>query len=116
MLGLVGVDGVVRALRAGDKMSFGQKLEGQGKYSGMRALHGVGLNVLVGLDEQELMAAFERQRREKLLEGGVLSAGLLVLTGLLWLWSWQGARTAPACAARRRPMRRHRPPAWMPSS
>ncbi|MYM31327.1 EAL domain-containing protein [Duganella sp. CY15W] len=93
MLGLVGVDGVVRALRSGDKMSFGQKLEGQGKYSGMRALHGVGLNVLVGLEEQELMAAFERQRREKLLEGGVLSGGLILITGLLWLWSWQGART-----------------------
>jgi diguanylate cyclase (GGDEF)-like protein/PAS domain S-box-containing protein len=92
-LGLVGVDGVVRALRRGDKMFFNQQLEGSaGKYSGMRELHGIGLNVLIGLDEKELMAGFERQRREKLIEAGTLSAGLLVLTGVLWLWSWQGAR------------------------
>ncbi|MRW84819.1 EAL domain-containing protein [Pseudoduganella sp. FT26W] len=101
MLGLVGTDGVVRALRTGDKMSFGQRLgsadgeiENQigGKYSGMRELHGIALNVLVGLDETELMAGFERQRREKLWEGVILSGGLVLLTGLLWLWSWQGAR------------------------
>jgi diguanylate cyclase (GGDEF)-like protein/PAS domain S-box-containing protein len=101
MLGLVGTDGVVRALRTGDKMSFGQRLgtadgeiENQigGKYSGMSELHGIALNVLVGLDEQELMAGFERQRREKLWEATTLSAGLVVFTALAWLWSWQGAR------------------------
>ncbi|SDF60215.1 MULTISPECIES: EAL domain-containing protein [unclassified Duganella] len=102
MLGLVGTDGVVRALRTGDKMSFGQRLgisEGEvdnhigGKYSGVRELHGIALNVLVGLDEQELMAGFEHRRREKLWEGAVLSGALVLVTGLLWLWSWQGART-----------------------
>jgi diguanylate cyclase (GGDEF)-like protein/PAS domain S-box-containing protein len=102
MLGLVGTDGVVRALRTGEKISFGQRLgtdEGEvdnqigGKYSGMRELHGIALNVLVGLDETELMAGFERQRREKLWEGAVLSAGLVFITALAWLWSWQGART-----------------------
>ncbi|QJD92693.1 EAL domain-containing protein [Duganella dendranthematis] len=102
MLGLVGSDGVVRALRTGDKMSFGQRLgtadgeiENQigGKYSGISELHGIALNVLVGLDEQELMAGFERQRREKLWEAATLSAGLVVLTALAWLWSWQGARS-----------------------
>jgi diguanylate cyclase (GGDEF)-like protein/PAS domain S-box-containing protein len=101
MLGLVGSDGVVRALRTGDKMSFGQRLgtadgeiENQigGKYSGISELHGIALNVLVGLDEQELMAGFERQRREKLWEATTLSAGLVVFTALAWLWSWQGAR------------------------
>jgi diguanylate cyclase (GGDEF)-like protein/PAS domain S-box-containing protein len=101
MLGLVGSDGVVRALRTGDKMSFGQRLgtadgeiENQigGKYSGISELHGIALNVLVGLDEQELMAGFERQRREKLWEAATLSAGLVVFTALAWLWSWQGAR------------------------
>jgi diguanylate cyclase (GGDEF)-like protein/PAS domain S-box-containing protein len=92
-LGLVGVDGVVRALRRGDRMFFDQQLESTaGKYRGTRELHGIGLNVLIELDEKELMAAFERQRREKLVEAAVLSAGLLVLTGVLWLWSWQGAR------------------------
>jgi diguanylate cyclase (GGDEF)-like protein/PAS domain S-box-containing protein len=101
MLGLVGSDGVVRALRTGDKMSFGQRLgtaDGEidnqigGKYSGISELHGIALNVLVGLDEQELMAGFERQRREKLWEAATLSAGLVVFTALAWLWSWQGAR------------------------
>ncbi|MTV37083.1 putative bifunctional diguanylate cyclase/phosphodiesterase [Duganella radicis] len=93
MLGLVGADGIVRALRTGDKMSFGQRLEGMGKYSGMRELHGIGLNVLIALDEQELMAGFERQRREKLWEAVILSGVLVVATSLVWLWSWQGART-----------------------
>jgi diguanylate cyclase (GGDEF)-like protein len=102
MLGLVGTDGVVRALRRGDKMSFGQRMaraEGEidgrigGRYSGMRELHGVALSVLVGLDEQELMAGVERQRSEKIWEGAILSAALVFVTGLLWLWSWQGARS-----------------------
>lgn len=102
MLALVGSDGLVRAQRSGDKVSFGQRVgtaDGEierrlgGRYSGVRALHGIALNVLVGLDEQEMMAGFEHRRREKLWEGGVLSAALVVLTGLLWLWSWQGART-----------------------
>jgi diguanylate cyclase (GGDEF)-like protein/PAS domain S-box-containing protein len=102
MLGLVGADGVVRALRIGDQMSFGQRMtlraepaglpNALNRYSGMRALHGVPLNVLVGLDETELMAGFERQRREKLWEAGIASAVLVFGTALLWLWSWQGAR------------------------
>ena len=103
MLGLVGADGVVRALRVGDKVSFGQRLamrdglvnlpDGVRRYSGMRALHGVPLNVVVGLDEREPMAGFERQRREKLWESAIASAVLLFVTALLWLWSWQGARS-----------------------
>ena len=103
MLGLVGADGVVRALRIGDRMSFGQRMDlradaagtpdGLRRYSGMRALHGVPLNVLVGLDETELMAAFERQRREKLWESVIASVVLVFITALLWLWSWQGARS-----------------------
>jgi diguanylate cyclase (GGDEF)-like protein len=106
MLGLVGADGVVRALRIGDQMSFGQQMGADAnpigtpavvpnslhRYSGMRALHGVPLNVLVGLDEEEMMAGFERQRREKLWESAIASAVLVFITALLWLWSWQGAR------------------------
>ncbi|MYM84953.1 EAL domain-containing protein [Duganella sp. FT50W] len=98
MLGLVGTDGVVRALRTGDTLSFGQRLGTAanaigGRYSGMRELHGIALNVLVGLDERELMAGFEGRRREKLWEATILSGALLFITGSLWLWSWQGART-----------------------
>ncbi|MBV6322664.1 EAL domain-containing protein [Duganella violaceipulchra] len=102
MLGLVGSDGVVRSLRVGDKLSFGQHMEsaaeqlstvdGVRRYSGMRELHGVALNVVVGLSEREQMAGFERQRREKIWEASVVSVVLVVSTALVWLWSWQGAR------------------------
>ncbi|MYM89307.1 EAL domain-containing protein [Rugamonas sp. FT82W] len=102
MLGLVGGDGVVRSLRVGDKLSFGQRMErpagqvavveGVRRYIGMREVHGVALNVVVGLAEAEQMAAFERQRREKIGEASVVSAALVAGTALLWLWSWQGAR------------------------
>jgi diguanylate cyclase (GGDEF)-like protein/PAS domain S-box-containing protein len=103
MLGLVGADGVVRALRIGDKLSFGQRLDMRGdvvnlpdglrRYSGMRALHGVPLNVVVGLDEKGPMAGFDRHRTEKIWEAVVASAVLLFVSALLWLWSWQGARS-----------------------
>jgi diguanylate cyclase (GGDEF)-like protein/PAS domain S-box-containing protein len=103
MLGLVGADGVVRALRIGDQLTFGQHVttqddlvklpEGVRNYSGMRPLHGVPLNVLVGLDENEPMAGFERMRREKLWESAIASTVLVFVTALLWLWSWQGARS-----------------------
>jgi PAS domain-containing protein len=103
MLGLAGADGEIRALRIGDKLSFGQRIDMRGgqvavgdgvlRYSGMRELHGVALNVLVGLDEKELMAGFESQRREKLWESGIASAVLVFVTALVCLWSWQGART-----------------------
>jgi len=102
MLGLVGSDGVVRSLRIGDKLTFGQRMEklageitvmdGVRRYSGMRELHGIALNVVVGLAEKELMAGFERQRREKIAEASVASTVLVISTTLLWLWSWQGAR------------------------
>ncbi|MRW88656.1 EAL domain-containing protein [Duganella sp. FT80W] len=102
MLGLVGSDGVVRALRTGDQMSFGQRLDPDndqalqqlgGTYSGLRELHGLALNVMVALDENEVMAGFARQRREKLWEGVIVSAALVFVAGLVWAWSWQGART-----------------------
>ncbi|RFP15475.1 EAL domain-containing protein [Duganella sp. BJB488] len=102
MLGLVGDDGVVRSLRVGDKLSFGQRMErpagqvavveGVRRYIGMREVHGVALNVVVGLAEAEQMAVFERQRREKIGEASVVSAALVAGTALLWLWSWQGSR------------------------
>jgi diguanylate cyclase (GGDEF)-like protein/PAS domain S-box-containing protein len=110
MLGLVGTDGVVRALRIGDKVSFGQRLEvqatparlqptarphpqdGVSRFSGASELHGVALKVVAGLDEKEQMAGFERKRRDILWRAGAASLALAIATGLLWLWSWQGAR------------------------
>ena len=110
LLGLVGTDGVVRALRVGDKVSFGQRLEasamlfpvparaladprdGARRFGGASDLHGVALRVLAGLDEGEQMAGFERKRRETLWRAAAASVALAIATGLLWLWSWQGAR------------------------
>jgi len=102
MLGLVGGDGVVRSLRVGDKLSFGQRMErpsgqvavveGVRRFIGMREVHGVALNVVVGLAEKEQMATFESERLEKIGEASVVSAALVAATALLWLWSWQGAR------------------------
>ncbi len=110
MLGLIGADGVVRALRVGDKVSFGQRMEvppaparaqaqaqahphdGVRRFSGASELHGAALKVVAGLDEAEQMAGFERKRREILWQAAGASVALAIATGLLWLWSWQGAR------------------------
>jgi len=109
MLGLVGDDGVVRALRVGDKQSFGQQvnlaalqsrqgvqavstLDGVRRYTQVRQLGGLRLSAMVGLSEQEQMAGFAAQRRQLLWEAGVASAVLIFLAALVWAWVWQGAK------------------------
>ncbi len=109
MLGLVGDDGVVRALRVGDRQSFGQRLDlaalrarpgvplasswdGVRRYTEIRQLGGLRLSALVGLSEQEQMAGFAGQRRQLLWEAGVASAVLIILAALVWTWVWQGAK------------------------
>jgi diguanylate cyclase (GGDEF)-like protein/PAS domain S-box-containing protein len=109
LLGLVGDDNVVRALRIGDTTSWGQDLKlgalAQGKvalvptipdgitrYLSVRRLHGFGLTAIVGLDVGEQMAAFERQRRAWLAAAGIGSVVLALVVALLSAWSWQAAR------------------------
>ncbi len=109
MLGLVGDDGVVRALRVGDTQSFGQKLDmaalqarrgvpvasqidGVNRYVAVRQLAGLRLSAMVGLAEQEQMAGFAAQRRQLLWEAGVASAVLILLAALVWACVWQGAK------------------------
>nr|WP_315398582.1 EAL domain-containing protein [uncultured Duganella sp.] len=95
MLGLVGTDGVVRALRVGDQLSFGQRLAspaGAGRLSASVPLRGAALSVVAGLDEAEQMAQCERAVRATLWRAAAASVALAVATALLWLWSWQGAR------------------------
>jgi hypothetical protein len=75
VLGLVGDDGVVRALRVGDRQSFGQRVDlaalqataagsaasswdGVKRYTAVRQLAGLHLSVVVGLSEGEQMAGF----------------------------------------------------------
>ncbi|MTW13372.1 EAL domain-containing protein [Pseudoduganella eburnea] len=109
MLGLVGDDGVVRALRLGDKQSFGQRVDlaalrshsgtpvasswdGVRRYTEVRQLGGLRLSAMVGLSEQEQTAGFAAQRRQLLWEAGVASAVLIILAALVWAWVWQGAK------------------------
>ncbi|HEV7814722.1 MAG TPA: signaling protein, partial [Janthinobacterium sp.] len=111
MLGVAGDDGVVRALRIGEKVSFGQRAgafasapsesgalraspwDGVPRYSGVRALHGIGLSVMAGLAQDEQMAAFEQQRRAYLWEAAIASAVLVLIVALVWTWSWQGSKS-----------------------
>ncbi|MFL6659812.1 MAG: EAL domain-containing protein [Massilia sp.] len=110
VLGLYGSDGVFRALRIGDKVSWGQnaaplaKLENDGdvmaspwdgvrRYTALRRLHGFSLSAVVGLAEHEQMAAFEQQRRNYLWAAASGSALLVMVVTLLGFWSWQLART-----------------------
>ena len=109
MLGLVGDDGVVRALRVGDRLSFGQRLDlqplqdrrglpvrsswdGVMRYTAVRQLAGLHLSAMAGLAEQEQMAGFMAQRRQLLWEAGVASAVLILLAALVWACVWQGAK------------------------
>jgi diguanylate cyclase (GGDEF)-like protein len=109
MLGLVGDDGVVRALRVGDKHSFGQRLDmaalrtapaapaassidGVRRYTAVRQMAGLYLSAMVGLSEEEQMAGFAAQRRQLLWEAGVASAVLILLAALAWGCVWQGAK------------------------
>jgi diguanylate cyclase (GGDEF)-like protein len=114
MLGAIGDDGIVRALRIGDKLSFGQhrddiapavartgaveglrpsRWDGVWRYCGLRQLRGMGLTVMVGLARDEQMASVERQRRDYLWEAGIASAVLVISVTLVWIWSWQGSKT-----------------------
>jgi diguanylate cyclase (GGDEF)-like protein/PAS domain S-box-containing protein len=109
-IGLIGSDGVMRALRIGDKVSWGQsvpalasaQVEGQvrdnswdgvRRYTSVRRLHGFPLTAVVGLAEHEQMAEFEHNRRNYLLAAGGGSAGLVLIVTLVCVWSWQITRS-----------------------
>ena len=102
MLGLFGADGAIRALRVGEKATSGQHAQiptitaseepiinawdGVSRYTRVRPLHGFALSVVVGLAEDEQMAAFEHHRRNIFWEVGIGSALLMLV------WSWQGSK------------------------
>jgi diguanylate cyclase (GGDEF)-like protein/PAS domain S-box-containing protein len=105
MLGLVGSDGVVRALRIGDDVTWGQRLaldglgdaaaphvtqpDGVARYASVRPLHGFPLSAVVGLAENEQMAAFRQHRRTYLMAALGGSSLLVALVGMISAWSWQ---------------------------
>jgi diguanylate cyclase (GGDEF)-like protein len=109
LLGLVGTDGVVRALRVGEVTSWGQQLaldtlqddqvvltptlpDHLPRYLSVRRLHGFSLSAVVGLEAGEQMAGFTRQRRAWLLGAAIGSAILALVVTLVSVWSWQVAR------------------------
>jgi diguanylate cyclase (GGDEF)-like protein/PAS domain S-box-containing protein len=108
-LGLLGRDGVVRALRVGDQVTSGQRItglpqdgaatepvaspwDGQRRYIATHALPRYELTVLAGLNVDEQLAPAYAMRDKRLLEAGVASLVVLLVAALAWIWSWQGAR------------------------
>ncbi len=109
-IGLYGNDGKFRALRIGDKVSWGldapramrqagdgellaSSWDGVRRYTSTRRLHGFALTAVVGLAESEQMAAFEQNRRNYLWVAGSGSALLVIIVTLVCVWSWQLTRT-----------------------
>lgn len=111
LLGLVGQDGVARALRIGEQVSWGQRdalgaaapgadvvtlaasaIDGEARYTSSRPLNGFPLVAVAGLSAQEQMAPFEQQRRAWLLGAGAGSALLVAVVILVSAWSWQLAK------------------------
>ena len=118
LLALVGNDGVTRALRSGDRLSWGHRVDvgrigpdaaapdvtvpdGVARYASVRRLHGFPLSAMAGLADSEQMAEFEQHRANYLAAAVGGSALLVVLVGLISAWSWQLAK------ARRRERRAH---------
>ncbi|TXF97383.1 bifunctional diguanylate cyclase/phosphodiesterase [Massilia arenae] len=107
LLGLVGVDGVVRAMRIGEQVSWGQsytpgptdlvglracRIDGETRYTTTRPLGGFPLLAVAGLSESEQMAQFRQQRRAWLLGAGAGSTLLVAVVILVSAWSWQLAK------------------------
>jgi diguanylate cyclase (GGDEF)-like protein len=109
LLGLIGEDGVARALRVGEKVSWGQHiaLDGLGadtmipmaladdgieRYTSVRRLHGFPLAAVIGLADREQMAQFEQHRTNYLAGASIASALLVVLVAMISAWSWQLAK------------------------
>ncbi|TWI69674.1 diguanylate cyclase (GGDEF)-like protein [Pseudoduganella lurida] len=109
LLAVAGLDGVVRAVRVGERAAWGQhvnllkwdrppaqpwvdQFDPVPRYTAARILNAYGVMAIVGLAEPEQMAAFEQLRRAHLWEAGIASAVLLGVAALVWTWSWQGAK------------------------
>ncbi len=120
VLGLFATNGVFRALRTGENVSWGQSAlqagagearpgeaqpgeaqpgtvmsnwDGVRRYTSVRRLHGWPLSVMVGISEPEHMLAFEKKRRSYHWQAGIASALLGLGASLIWLWSWQRGKS-----------------------
>ncbi|RZA32822.1 MAG: EAL domain-containing protein, partial [Lysobacteraceae bacterium] len=107
LLGVAGNDGVMRAVRVGDAVSWGQRIvpapadrvllgvdgiDRELRYTSMRPLAGFPIMAVAGLAEPEQMAEFRAQRRAWLLGASAGTALLLLIVSLVSAWSWQLAK------------------------
>jgi diguanylate cyclase (GGDEF)-like protein/PAS domain S-box-containing protein len=108
LLGLVGDDGIVRALRVGEQVTWGQRLalgaldgdrvveaaepDAVPRYMSLRPLNGFGLSAVAGLARDEQMAAFAQKRRTWLMAAGSGTALLVLVVSFVSAWSWKAAR------------------------
>jgi len=116
LLALVGNDGIARAVRIGEQVSWGQRFasadlasdpdapalssvqprptapDGLLRYASARRLHGFPLTAVVGLAADEQMSAFGTHRRTYLLAAVAASALLVCVVALVSVWSWQLAK------------------------
>ncbi|OAB49605.1 diguanylate cyclase [Pseudomonas thivervalensis] len=110
LLGLLGIDGIFRARRSGEEISAGDQIDyaavvpdtentqavrainawdGVQRYTSARQLYDFPLAVIVGLSEDEQLAAVNQQARIYLWRAAGGSLGLVLLAGLLARMSWQ---------------------------
>jgi diguanylate cyclase (GGDEF)-like protein/PAS domain S-box-containing protein len=108
LMGLAGTDGVMRALRIGDNITWGQRIElgaaGAGaillrsapddvaRYTSVQRLHGFPLAIVVGLSREEQFAPFEQKRRAYMAAAAGATALLAGVVAVVSAWSWQLAR------------------------
>jgi diguanylate cyclase (GGDEF)-like protein/PAS domain S-box-containing protein len=109
LIGLIGNDGVARALRIGDQVSWGQQVplarlredaaeahptapDGVVRYAAVRRLHGFPLAAVIGLAEGEQMTEFEQHRGNYMAAALAGSALLIAIVGMISAWSWQLAK------------------------
>ncbi len=114
LLGLLGVDGIFRARRSGEDVSAGDSIDyatvvpdtenteavraidagdGVRRYTSARQLYDFPLAVIVGLSEEEQLAAVNQQARTYLWRAAGGSLVLVLLAGLLARMSWQLAQS-----------------------
>jgi diguanylate cyclase (GGDEF)-like protein/PAS domain S-box-containing protein len=109
VLGMLGADGRFRALRTGERVSWGEQAtpapverpdgpaaspwDGVPRYTSVRPLHGFPLSAMVALDRDEQMAGFEKHRRTYLWAAASASLLLVAIVALVCIWSWQLTRT-----------------------
>jgi diguanylate cyclase (GGDEF)-like protein len=108
LLGLAGTDGVMRAMRIGEQVSWGQRIrlvqtadaaitihqgpDGVKRYTSIKHLHGFPLAIVAGLSQPEQFAPYEETRRTWLAIASGATALLLVVVSFVSIWSWQLAK------------------------